>query len=338
MAERSPIAQPLHRELADLANAVYDPDVSEVGRWRRIQSFERSSGLRAAVFSDGQHQVLAFAGSNQLRDWRTNIAQAVGVNTKQYQQAIEIARDAKRQHGDTLMVVTGHSLGGGLATNVAAAVGIPAIVYNAAAVHDRTLKRNDIDPQAFRQEAESGQIVNYRVKGDIVNAISRGTLRPKPAGVQVPLGVSRAGPIGRHGIGTVLRALDESGLFQDTASPMHETTPTQGTSPDILGTSATTPIQAAPSIDPHQRRIEMAAAFRAGPADKAIQAFPELESAYKALEAVEKKAAGMKPQARDRIVSTMQEKLARQIEHGKPIPTPQKAARMVVNANRGVER
>jgi len=338
MAERSPIAQPLHRELADLANAVYDPGVSQVGRWQRIQSFERSSGLRAAVFSDGQHQVLAFAGSNQLRDWRTNIAQAVGVDTQQYQEAIDIAREVKEQYGDGLIAVTGHSLGGGLATNASAITQIPAIVYNAAAVHDRTLKRNDIDPQAFRQEAESGQVVNYRVKGDIVNAISRGTLRPKPAGVQVPLGVSRTGPVGRHRIGTVLRALDESGLFQDTAHPMHETSPFQDTLPDVVGSSATTPAQIAPSIDPHQRRIEMAEAFRKGPADKAIQAFPELESAYKALGAVEKKAAGMKPQARDRVVSSMQEKLARQIERGKPIPTPQKAVRMVVNANRGIER
>ncbi|MGW5381344.1 hypothetical protein [Nocardia sp. NPDC003963] len=134
---------------------------------------DRRSGLTSAVYRDeaGRH-VLAFAGSNRtsVRSWRTNLAQGVGLPARQYVLAGRLGKLARGAFGDGL-VITGHSLGGGLAATAALKSGSPAVTFNAAGLSDRTIAGLGIEPAAARAYAEDGNIRNYVVAGDPLTAL-----------------------------------------------------------------------------------------------------------------------------------------------------------------------
>ncbi len=130
-----------------------------------------SSGFKAAVYTDGNgHYVVAYKGSQNGQDWKTNFQQGLGFDTAQYNEAVALAKDAKAAFGDN-MVIVGHSLGGGLASTAAAATGTPAVIFNPAGVNDKTLERNHIDPATARAAAENGQIRRYEVNGEILSGL-----------------------------------------------------------------------------------------------------------------------------------------------------------------------
>jgi hypothetical protein len=103
------------------------------------------SGLKVALYKDyaapnpGQY-VLAFAGteSNDLTDMLTNLHQLLVPEDPQYMVAQKLGAYLSPVLTDSLMV-TGHSLGGGLASGAAFAGGIPATTYNAAGLQRHTL-------------------------------------------------------------------------------------------------------------------------------------------------------------------------------------------------------
>jgi hypothetical protein len=133
--------------------------------------YNDTSGFRAVIYSDGQgRHVLAFRGTSDIKDWMTNLRQGLGFEDAQYQQAISLAKQAKIAFGQDL-VLAGHSLGGGLAATAAAATDTPAVTFNAAGVHDKTLKRNGLDPDAVKTVAEQGLIRRYAVKNEILTEL-----------------------------------------------------------------------------------------------------------------------------------------------------------------------
>lgn len=88
--------------------------------------------------------VLAFRGTEPLsvEDWIQDIAQSFGA-AETYEDAVELAKtllEKATQNGKTLRI-TGHSLGGGLATAAALGTGCEAIVFNAAGVSEDTIKK-----------------------------------------------------------------------------------------------------------------------------------------------------------------------------------------------------
>jgi pimeloyl-ACP methyl ester carboxylesterase len=105
----------------------------------------------AAQFGDGDFQAnlyrskdgtyyLAFRGTEgpNLSDWRCNAEQASGLNAVQYEQAAALSERVRLAIGtDKRLILTGHSLGGGLATFAAIKNGLNAIVFNPASVHGR---------------------------------------------------------------------------------------------------------------------------------------------------------------------------------------------------------
>jgi hypothetical protein len=113
------------------------------------------AGLNAGLYQDyitGERQyVLAFAGTddavwaNEWDDWINNVEQAFGFAAPQYFAAMRI--------GDSLvnnsaipaghLVVTGQSLGGGLASAASVAGAIPGDTFNAAGLHRATLYARD---------------------------------------------------------------------------------------------------------------------------------------------------------------------------------------------------
>lgn len=176
--------QPIDAQMARMAADVYNPASRGVDGWSRLGPAElaaagiapealedRTTGFRAAIYSDGQgHHTLAFAGSNDVPDWFNNLAQGLGLDAAQYRQAIALAKDARLAFGDEL-AITGHSLGGGLAATAALAIDSPAVTFNAAGVSGGTLRDAGLDPRAARAAAEAGQVRRYAVDGEILTAV-----------------------------------------------------------------------------------------------------------------------------------------------------------------------
>jgi len=178
MSEISPESQPTDLEKAALATVVYEPGQTIDG-WKRVQSFDDpDSGFKAAVFQrEGSDEyVLAFAGTDMdsARDWRTNIGQAFGRNTRQYDLAAKTAREFQDQYGGNgaKLSLTGHSLGGGLTTVGTAVTGLPAVTFNPAGVHDNTLEGYKVNPEKFREKASAGLIRSYVVEGEILDLVN----------------------------------------------------------------------------------------------------------------------------------------------------------------------
>lgn len=201
--------QPIDLTLARLMRDVYDYDGNGhpdgVGRWKPLGADElrasgidpamlrnTSSGFYAVIYGDEQgHRVLAYSGTDEAKDWTTNFGQGLGFETAQYNQAIALARQAKVAYGEDV-VITGHSLGGGLAAAASIAADIPAVTYNAAGVHDRTLERIGLDADAVKAEAGKGLIRRYAVDHDILTGLQERTpilnhLMPDAVGHKIEL-------------------------------------------------------------------------------------------------------------------------------------------------------
>lgn len=171
-------------DLARMAQDVYNPHSTGIDGWHRLSDNElsqagispdaledKSTGFRAALYENDQGGVtLAFAGSNDLPDWLNNLEQGIGLDAAQYGQAVSLAHDAKLAFGDNL-VITGHSLGGGLASAAALSTGSAAVTFNAAGLNDATMRRLGLGPQQARNVAEAGQVRRYAVDGEILTSM-----------------------------------------------------------------------------------------------------------------------------------------------------------------------
>ena len=173
-------AKSIDLELMQISAAVYDPAVQQVGNWSRVDDADLmaagidpaqldnpETGFRAGIYTDGDgNHVLAFAGSNDLKDWTgANFRQGVGWDSEQYDEAVQLAQLASAAYGQDL-AITGHSLGGGLAATAAMAVDGAAVTFNASGVHDRTVAALGLDPDVAKADAAAGQIRRYNVEGE----------------------------------------------------------------------------------------------------------------------------------------------------------------------------
>ena len=173
--------QGIDLELAHVADNVYDP--SEVDGWAPLGSdaleelgidldgLHGRDGFDAAVYRNESWQyVLAFAGTTSVADWGTNLQQGVGALSGQHLRAIAVAQALARAVGSDNMVITGHSLGGGLASTASVATDIPAVTFNAAGVHPNTVLAATAlghDDAGY----SSGQIRNYHVRGEMLTTL-----------------------------------------------------------------------------------------------------------------------------------------------------------------------
>ena len=136
---------------------------------------DTKTGFKARIYGDNEGRiVLAYSGTDEGKDWLVNFGQGLGFETTHYNQAMALARQAKVAFGDDV-VMTGHSLGGGLAAAAAVATDIPAVTFNAAGVHDKTMARIGLDPDAAAQEAENGLVRRYAVKNEIITELQERT-------------------------------------------------------------------------------------------------------------------------------------------------------------------
>jgi hypothetical protein len=190
-------------------------------------AFHTASGMNAGLYYDldtGQY-ILAYAGTvvgfSKLSALTitADVTQALGLSTPQYTDAINLAESVDAATGSNL-VITGHSLGGGLAAAAALATGDNAVTFNAAGLSSATLNRYNLDAS----QANS-LIQNYSVRGEILStaqstggqfltAILTGIATgipyslPSAVGTQISLTpASSASPLTLHKIGSVISAL-----------------------------------------------------------------------------------------------------------------------------------
>ncbi|QKO40440.1 phospholipase [Serratia marcescens] len=131
---------------------------------------DAGSGFQAGIYSNDKQYVLAFAGTNDWRDWLSNVRQATGYDDVQYNQAVAAAKSAKAAFGDAL------------------ATGTVAVTFNAAGVSDYTLNRLGIDPAAAKKDAEAGGIRRYSEQYDMLTSTQESTsLIPDAIGHNITL-------------------------------------------------------------------------------------------------------------------------------------------------------
>jgi uncharacterized Zn-binding protein involved in type VI secretion len=170
-------------EDARLVNDVYRTSGAPEG-WSRVTQDQLPPELRNATFHDpssgfysdlyrsdidGSYR-LVFRGTEmetwsqwEGNDWlRGNLPQGMGFEGTQHTQAVELSRQVAGVYGGN-MGITGHSLGGGLASAGSLASGVPATTFNAAGIHGDTYDRYGLD----RSQA-NGLIDAYQVDGDVL--------------------------------------------------------------------------------------------------------------------------------------------------------------------------
>lgn len=141
----------------DLARLGLDPsDLEEAG-----------SSFRARVYANAEGgYVVAFRGSVTGEDWRNNFQQGLGFDSGHYDKALVIGERLRAAGED--VVLTGHSLGGGLASAAAVASGLEADTFNAAGLSDDTLEA------ARANGAAAPKVDAYYLEGDPLSRVQDG--------------------------------------------------------------------------------------------------------------------------------------------------------------------
>lgn len=137
---------------AQLADAIYDFDNVTVGSWELIKSTGTNTGMDAGVYrnNDTLELVIAFRGTDtcdfpcsikELNDLRLDVTAdtAIGIGTvsDQFKDAFSFAQDIVNGNPGSKIIVTGHSLGGGLAQAVGATLGLETFAFNSSPVPNR---------------------------------------------------------------------------------------------------------------------------------------------------------------------------------------------------------
>lgn len=250
--------QAIDPDLALIAQDVYLATRSAPvgqGQWSRVSDAElaaagitaplssATSGFQAAVYSDGDGRyVLAFAGTDfsSTQDWLTNAGQGLGFDTAQYSDAMALAQEVSTAWpGQT--VITGHSLGGGLASAASLASGSPAVTFNAAGLSDATLSSLGFNPNGAREDAAGGHVRRYSVQNDVLTGLQNSPMPlPEAVGSHWQIETTRAfpplDPIRAHQIQAVLQGLAQGEITASDSTPLQSALARPGKAAfDLLG-------------------------------------------------------------------------------------------------------
>lgn len=193
-----------------------------------------NSTFAARVYVNGTganaQYVVSFRGTQSGSDWLTNAQQALGASSDHYTRALAIGEKIALS-GNENVSLTGHSLGGGLASAAAIASGRNAVTFNAAGLSDSTISSaTQLRTQAG--VARAGNVDAYYVRGEILSTLQDGGDRvlgfllggviggaladaPEAYGNRIGLDAVRPddvrwyqdNPVSRHGMNWVLASL-----------------------------------------------------------------------------------------------------------------------------------
>ncbi|HID9455092.1 phospholipase [Serratia marcescens] len=145
---------------------VYQPDERVFGKAMNPTVVFR--GSRAPEFPEGISKAAQKAllngdlsGIKNLSDWSNNGAQGLGFNSEYYKKAVNIGKAIKGGAG-----ISGHSLGGGMASAASMASGKPAWTFNAAGLNAGTVEK-----YGGSIIGSADNIQAYRVKGELLTKL-----------------------------------------------------------------------------------------------------------------------------------------------------------------------
>lgn len=222
----------LSRDVMDyalLSQAIYDlgrDKYKSPDGWEPLLNAKKAafvgleSGFKASTYINGKRLAVVFQGTDpdQAVDWTTDFFTLKGVKTAQYQEALfYVGKIVEQQSASNYdIVMTGHSLGGGLATYAALYYDKPAIVFNAAPIGSELL--NDIQNLNERKS----RVKNIDMKGDVVSGFG-GQSGPIyvleiPASVRAQLGAEWSAV--KEGL-PFIRNFVALGVATDTVKELH---------------------------------------------------------------------------------------------------------------------
>lgn len=119
-------------------------------------------GFTAALYRDyaagPNNYLISYAGTNDFNDWINNASQAIVEGAPQYTSAMVIAFNLKKHSKEyriNQLTVTGHSLGGGLASAASVWAGVKAYTFNASGLNRKTI---ELKVDHFRGETREWNI------------------------------------------------------------------------------------------------------------------------------------------------------------------------------------
>ena len=157
-----------------------------------------STGFKADIYKDKNGDyVLVYRGTysdpdhpenDLVHDWSKewtddNMRQGLGMGSEQYKKSIKLAEkvNSNKPKGKQL-TITGHSLGGGLATAAGAATGSKTYAFCPAGVHPNTYKKYGV------KNPDTSKVHTYYSNQDFLNMASNNlSLMPKAAGERIML-------------------------------------------------------------------------------------------------------------------------------------------------------
>lgn len=124
-------------EYAQLATHVYarsdENRTPLTDGWAQISRQEDDTwGFSAGAYQKGNEIVISFAGTNEAVDWASNIPAGIGLGAFQVTEALDFVLGVMAQHPGATFSLTGHSLGGGLASVMAVFLDLQATVFDPA--------------------------------------------------------------------------------------------------------------------------------------------------------------------------------------------------------------
>lgn len=153
------------QENPDFFARVYQPDSRVFGNDMNPTVVFR--GSRVPELTDDVDNTLIKAltgdlsGIRNVKDWTNNLSQGIGFDSDYYEQAVNIGKQIKGN-----MDISGHSLGGGMASAASMASGKPAWTFNAAG-----LKNGTIEKYGSKVTGKANRIHAYRVDGELLTAL-----------------------------------------------------------------------------------------------------------------------------------------------------------------------
>lgn len=107
-----------------------------------------------------------------IKDWKYgNDPQTIGKESPQYTKAMKLSEHILKNLKQDF-TITGHSLGGGLASASSIIANKKAVVFNSAGLHNNTIKRYTGNKK-FNKWKYKNQITNYYIPGEIVTGSQR---------------------------------------------------------------------------------------------------------------------------------------------------------------------
>ena len=231
-------------EKANLSENVYDKDKEPPVGWSKATDADlakmglkpkdlqlNDSDFRAQVyvpdkevFGNDMKPTLAFKGTSTMEDWKNNGLQAMDMESPYYRKAVQLG---DKLAGSSVPVeITGHSLGGGMASAASVASGKAATTFNAAGLHPNTVGRYGGTPQSSPVQA-------YRVAGEVLTGAQEPGLKtygaaaalggtggvsavaaldamtPKAVGVPHELPATAIDPVRRHFMRDVIAGIED---------------------------------------------------------------------------------------------------------------------------------